>query len=174
VPVPSADVDRVGLSPEGLMREALREAALATEHGDVPVGAVVARAGEILGRGHNRREIDGDPTAHAEMIAIREAARAVGIWRLEDCELYVTLEPCAMCAGAAVLARIARIVYAATDPKAGACGSVLEIAREERLNHRIEVEGGLLREEASELLRAFFRILRERGGEAESGPECPA
>jgi tRNA(adenine34) deaminase len=152
------------------MREALREAESALAHGDVPVGAVIAHEGRVIGRGHNRREIDGDPTAHAEILAIREAAASVGIWRLDDCELFVTLEPCAMCAGAAVLARIARIVYGAEDPKAGACGSVLDVAREERLNHRIEVVGGVLQEEASELLRGFFRALRARNGAAVNGP----
>jgi tRNA(adenine34) deaminase len=145
---------------EYLMRLALREAERALEHDDVPVGAVVVHAGEVIGAGHNERELREDPTAHAEMLAIREAARALGSWRLLDTVLYVTLEPCAMCAGAIVLGRIPRVVYAAVDPKAGAAGSVLDILAEPRLNHRPEVAGGLLAEESGELLRAFFRTRR--------------
>jgi tRNA(adenine34) deaminase len=138
------------------MRLALREATRALEHDDVPIGALVVRDGEVIGSGHNEREVRADPTAHAEMIALREAARAIGSWRVLDAVLYVTLEPCAMCAGAIVLARVPRVVFAATDPKAGAAGSVFDILAEPRLNHRPQVAGGLLAEESSDLLRAFF------------------
>ena len=145
---------------EYFMRLALREAERALEHDDVPVGAVLVHAGEVIGAGHNERELREDPSAHAEMIAIREAARALGSWRLLDTVLYVTLEPCAMCAGAIVLGRIPRVVYGAEDPKAGAAGSILDILAEPRLNHRPDVAGGLLAEESGELLRAFFRSRR--------------
>jgi tRNA(adenine34) deaminase len=141
---------------EYFMRLALREATRALEHDDVPIGALVVRDGEVIGSGHNEREVRADPTAHAEMIALREAARAIGSWRVLDAVLYVTLEPCAMCAGAIVLARVPRVVFAATDPKAGAAGSVFDILAEPRLNHRPQVAGGLLAEESSDLLRAFF------------------
>jgi tRNA(adenine34) deaminase len=145
---------------EYLMRLALREAERALEHDDVPVGAVLVHAGEVIGAGHNERELREDPTAHAEMIAIREGARALGSWRLLDTVLYVTLEPCAMCAGAIVLGRIPRVVYGAVDPKAGAAGSVLDVLADPRLNHRPIVDGGLLADESAELLRAFFRSRR--------------
>ena len=138
------------------MRLALREAALAPEHDDVPIGAVIVNAGEVIGSGHNEREVRADPTAHAEMIALREAARTLGSWRVLDSVMYVTLEPCAMCAGAIVLARLPRVVYGATDAKAGAAGSVLNVLDEPRLNHRPQVESGLLAEECADLLRAFF------------------
>jgi tRNA(adenine34) deaminase len=138
------------------MRLALREAGRALEHDDVPIGALVVREGEVIGTGHNERELRADPTAHAEMIALREAARAVGSWRVLDAVLYVTLEPCAMCAGAIVLARVPRVVFGATDPKAGAAGSVFDILAEPRLNHRPQVAAGLLAEESAELLHAFF------------------
>ena len=138
------------------MRLALREATRALEHDDVPIGALVVRDGEVIGTGHNEREVRADPTAHAEMIALREAARATGSWRVLDAVLYVTLEPCAMCAGAIVLARVPRVVFAATDPKAGAAGSVFDILAEPRLNHRPQVAAGLLAEESADLLRAFF------------------
>jgi tRNA(adenine34) deaminase len=141
---------------EYFMRLALREATRALDHDDVPIGAVVVRGGEVIGAGHNEREVRADPTAHAEMIALREAARAVGSWRVLDAVMYVTLEPCAMCAGAIVLARIPRIVFGATDPKAGAAGSVLDVLGEPRLNHRPQVEGGLLAGESADLLRSFF------------------
>ncbi len=142
------------------MRLALREAERALEHGDVPVGCVVAQTGEVIGAAPNERELRGDPTAHAEIVAIREAARAVGGWRLSDAVVYVTLEPCAMCAGALVLARVARVVWGAADPKAGAAGSVLDVLAEPRLNHRPESAGGLLGEESAELLRRFFAARR--------------
>jgi tRNA(adenine34) deaminase len=138
------------------MRLALREAERALEHEDVPIGAVVVRGGEVLAAAHNERERRQDPTAHAEMIALREAARAVGTWRVLDTVIYVTLEPCAMCAGAIVLARVPRVVYGASDPKAGAGGSVLDVLNEPRLNHRPEVAGGLLAAESAELLGSFF------------------
>ena len=138
------------------MRLALREAVRATEHDDVPIGAVIVRGGEVIGSGHNERELRADPTAHAEMIALREAARTIGSWRVLDSVMYVTLEPCAMCAGAIVLSRLPRLVFGATDPKAGAAGSVLDVLDEPRLNHRPQVESGLLAEECANLLRAFF------------------
>jgi tRNA(adenine34) deaminase len=142
------------------MRLALREAQAALLHDDVPIGAVVVRAGEVIGSGHNEREVRADPTAHAELIALREAARAVGGWRLLETVLYVTLEPCAMCAGAIVLARVPRVVFGAVDPKAGAAGSVLDVLGEPRLNHRPEVAGGLLAEECGALLTEFFASRR--------------
>jgi tRNA(adenine34) deaminase len=142
------------------MRLALREASLAPEHDDIPVGAVVVREGEVIGAGHNERELRNDPTAHAETIAIREAARTLGSWRVLDSVLYVTLEPCAMCAGAIVLARVPRVVFGTTDPKAGAAGSVLNVLAEPRLNHRPQVQSGLLAVECADLLRAFFEPRR--------------
>ena len=141
---------------EYFMRMALREAELAAIHDDVPIGAVVVRDGEIVGAGHNERELRGDPTAHAEILALREAARRLGSWRVLDSVMYVTLEPCAMCAGAVVLARLPRVVFGAWDPKAGAAGSVLDVTGEPRLNHRPQVEGGLLAADCGELLRSFF------------------
>jgi tRNA(adenine34) deaminase len=145
------------------MRLALEEAEHALAHNDVPIGAVAVLQGEIIGKGYNRREADQDPTAHAEMIAIRQAAQAIGHWRLEGVTLYCTLEPCAMCAGAMVLARLPRLVYAAVDPKAGAGGSVLNILDHAALNHRVKIEQGLLADEAAEQIRAFFRKLRAEG-----------
>lgn len=142
------------------MRLALRQAERALAYSDVPIGAVAVCQGELIGRGYNRREADQDPTAHAEMIALRQAAAARGSWRLDDVTLYCTLEPCAMCAGAMVLARLPRLVYAATDPKAGAAGSVFDLTRHHRLNHRLHVDGGLFADDAAELIRQFFRKLR--------------
>src|SRR5690349_17811915 len=142
------------------MRLALREAELAPTHEDVPIGAVIVRRGEVIAAARNERELRGDPTAHAEIIAVREAARVVGSWRVLDAAVYVTLEPCAMCAGALVLARVARVVFGARDPKAGACGSVLDVLGEPQLNHRPEVAGGLLAAECGELLSAFFAARR--------------
>jgi tRNA(adenine34) deaminase len=141
---------------EYFMRLALREASLALEHDDVPIGAVIVHDGEVLAGAHNEREGRGDPTAHAEVVAIRAASETLGSWRLSDTVLYVTLEPCAMCAGAIVLARVPRVVYGARDPKAGAAGSVLDVLREERLNHRPQVAGGLLAEECGLLISRFF------------------
>jgi tRNA(adenine34) deaminase len=141
---------------EYFMRLALREAARALEHDDVPIGAVVVQDGEVIGSGHNEREVRADPTAHAELIALRDAARSIGSWRVLDAVMYVTLEPCAMCAGAIVLARLPRLVFGALDPKAGAAGSVLNVLEEPRLNHHPQVESGLLADECAEILRAFF------------------
>ena len=145
---------------EYFMRLALREAERALEHGDVPIGAVIVHEGELVAAACNERELRGDPTAHAEVLAMREASAHLGSWRLLDTALYVTLEPCAMCAGAVVLARVPRVVFAADDPKAGAAGSVLDVLAEPRLNHRPEVVGGVLAEECAELLRSFFRARR--------------
>ena len=140
---------------------ALDEARLALDTGDVPIGAVVlSAAGDVIGRGRNEREALGDPTAHAEVIALRAAAAAVGEWRLEGCTLVVTLEPCTMCAGAAVLARVARVVYGAVDPKAGAVGSLWDVVRDRRLNHRPEVIAGVREPESAVLLRDFFSAHR--------------
>ncbi|MDT0164065.1 tRNA adenosine(34) deaminase TadA [Actinotalea sp. AC32] len=145
-----------------LMREAIGEGRLALATEDVPVGAVVVGpGGVVVGRGHNAREATGDPTAHAEVLALRDAARALGRWRLDDCTLVVTLEPCAMCAGAIVLARISRLVLGAWDPKAGATGSVHDLVRDRRLNHRVEVVGGVLEDECATLLTDFFGERRE-------------
>jgi tRNA(adenine34) deaminase len=138
------------------MTEALAEACLALDAGDVPVGAVVVGPDGVVGRGHNAREATGDPTAHAELIALRAAAATLGRWRLDDCTLVVTLEPCAMCAGAVVLARVPRLVLGAWDPKSGAAGSVHDLVRDRRLNHRVEVVGGVLAEECEAVLTAFF------------------
>ncbi|GGG80229.1 tRNA adenosine(34) deaminase TadA [Edaphobacter dinghuensis] len=143
------------------LREAIAEAQAAEAAGEVPVGAVVVHAAKIIGRGQNRVLRDSDPTAHAEIVALREAGRHLGNYRIEDCTLYVTLEPCAMCAGAILHARIARLVYAALDPKAGACGSVLAVMNHPQLNHRVEVQPGLLAEECGTLLTGFFRQRRK-------------
>jgi tRNA(adenine34) deaminase len=142
------------------MGEALAEAEAAIAHDDVPIGAVVVHEGRIIGRGHNERELREDPTAHAEVLALREAAEHLGSWRVLGSTLYVTLEPCAMCAGAIVLSRIPRVVYGCADPKAGAAGSVMNILDHPALNHRPEVIGGVRAEEAAEMLRAFFRARR--------------
>ncbi|MGG5257690.1 nucleoside deaminase [Phycicoccus avicenniae] len=139
------------------MRRALALAERALDSGDVPVGAlVVGPSGEVLGEGWNVREAEGDPTGHAEVVALRAAARALGSWRLEGCSLVVTMEPCPMCAGALVLARVARVVLGAWDPKLGACGSVWDVPRDRRVTHRVEVVGGVLEEECGALVRAFF------------------
>lgn len=138
------------------MRVALEEARAAAEHGDVPVGAVVVRDGEVIARRHNERELSGDPTAHAEVLALRDAAAALGTWRLDDCTLVVTLEPCPMCAGAALAARIGRVVFGAADPKAGALGSLYHLASDPRLNHNPPVVHGVEAAAAADLLSAFF------------------
>jgi tRNA(adenine34) deaminase len=145
---------------EYFMRLALREAEAALGHEDVPIGAVVVHDGEVIGAGHNERELRQDPTAHAEVLALREAARSLRSWRLLECVLYVTLEPCAMCAGAIVLARVPRVVYGTVDPKAGAAGSVLDVLAQPQLNHRPAVDGGLLAQECADVLRAFFASRR--------------
>jgi tRNA(adenine34) deaminase len=150
----------VTASDEHWMDLAIDEAQRALVHGDVPIGALVVRDGEVIGAGHNERELRQDPTAHAEAIALRAAARAVGSWRVLDATLYVTLEPCAMCAGAIVLARVPRVVYGCTDPKAGAAGSVLDVLAEPRLNHRPAVTGGVLAAECAALLTDFFAARR--------------
>ena len=142
------------------MQEALVEARRAVDLGEVPVGAVVVRRGDVIGRAHNRRETDRDPLAHAELLAIRQAAIVVQGWRLVDCSMYVTLEPCAMCAGALVNSRVARLVYGASDPKAGYCGSLGDLLRDPRLNHRLEVQGGVLSVDCGRILRDFFMDLR--------------
>jgi len=147
------------LNDEALMREALAEAELAGKAGDVPVGAVVVVGGAVIGRGRNRRQATGDPTAHAEIEALREAARVVGNWRVEG-TLYVTQEPCPMCAGALVNARVARLVYGCANPKAGAVATLYQIPTDTRLNHRMEVTSGVLADECARLLRAFFEALR--------------
>jgi tRNA(adenine34) deaminase len=151
-----------GLFPrdEYFMRLALREAERALDHGDVPIGCVVIHEGEVIASAPNERELRGDSTAHAEILALREASERLGGWRLLDTVLYVTLEPCAMCAGAIVLGRVPRVIYGATDPKAGAAGSVFDILDEPRLNHRPEVAGGLLAEDSSALLQEFFATRR--------------
>jgi len=151
------------------MCAALKEAIAAYEKGEVPVGAVVVHEGRIIGRGHNLRETLNDPTAHAEMLAMTAASEARGQWRLDECTLYVTLEPCPMCAGAIVNGRVKRVVYGASDPKAGACGTLFNLVQDARLNHRAQLEAGVLGDEAGELLKSFFRECREgtiarRGG----------
>jgi len=142
------------------MRRALELAGHAGASGDVPVGCVVVRHGVVVGEGWNRREVLQDPVAHAEILALRAAAAATGFWRLDGCTVYVTLEPCPMCAGALVNARVSRLVFGAADPKAGACGTLYDLVRDPRLNHRLEVEAGVLADEASSLLTGFFRDLR--------------
>ncbi|HXU32036.1 MAG TPA: tRNA adenosine(34) deaminase TadA [Thermoanaerobaculia bacterium] len=146
------------------MEQALGEARRAEALGEVPIGAVVVCDGKAVGRGHNRRETDGDPLGHAEILAIREAAKQVGGWRLTGCTLYVTLEPCSMCAGALVASRVERLVFGALDPKAGYCGSLGNLVQDARLNHRLEVVQGVLAEECGDLLRGFFARLRGRQG----------
>ncbi len=148
------------LDDEAAMEFALAEAAAALEHGDVPVGAVVVRSGEVIAARHNEREALGDPTAHAEILGLRDASQVVGHWRLDECTLYVTLEPCVMCAGAIVNARIGRLVFGASDPKAGAVASLYEICADRRLNHRLPVTAGVLADRGGELLRTFFLARR--------------
>ena len=157
-PTPSAVT--APLTDDDAMRLALDQAAAAIAHGDVPIGAVVVRDRQVIAARHNERELSGDPTAHAEVLAIRDAAEVVGHWRLLECTLYVTLEPCVMCAGALVNARIGRVVYAATDPKAGAVESLYHVCADERLNHRPPVNGGVLADECGQLLKSFFAARR--------------
>jgi tRNA(adenine34) deaminase len=144
------------------MNAALDEARLALVHNDVPIGCVIVHdpTKEIIGRGHNRREVDGDPTAHAEILALRQAAQVLGYWRILDCTMYVTLEPCPMCAGAIVNARLPRLVYGCDDPKAGAVRSLMRLCDDPRLNHRVQIIGGILSEPCAQLLRDFFRQRR--------------
>jgi tRNA(adenine34) deaminase len=153
-----------GMTDEDFMRVALDEASLAASEGETPIGAVVVCDGVVVARAHNRRENDRDATAHAEMLAIRAASERLGRWRLTGCTVYVTLEPCPMCAGALQQARIDRLVYGAPDPKAGAVGSLLDLSSDERLNHRFEVTAGVLEQESADLLRSFFGRLRAEGG----------
>ena len=143
------------------MRLALEQAGLAPALGEVPIGAVLVHDGQVLAQVHNFREVWQDPTAHAEIVAIREAASRLGTWRLTGATLYVTVEPCSMCAGAIIQSRISRLVFGARDPKAGACGSVFNLPEERRLNHKVEVSGGVLERESQELIQTFFRTLRE-------------
>ena len=152
----------MGLTPddERIMRLALEEARRCLDHGDVPIGAVVTRDGEILAAAGNQRELAHDPTAHAEILALRAAASRVGTWRLDGCTLTVTLEPCAMCAGAVVLSRLDRVVFGADDPKAGFAGSLGNILQDSRLNHSISLTGGVLADECGDLLQSFFRARR--------------
>jgi tRNA(adenine34) deaminase len=145
---------------EAAMQLALVEAGAAADHGDVPVGAIVLLDGEVIAARHNERELTGDPTAHAEILAMRDAATHIGHWRLHDCTLVVTLEPCAMCAGAMVNARLGRLVFGATDPKAGASGSVLDVTAEPRLNHRVPVTPDVMADECSRVLKDFFAARR--------------
>jgi tRNA(adenine34) deaminase len=156
----------MGMSDEAFMREALALAKRAAEAGEVPVGAVVVREGAVVGRGYNQPVSGKDPTAHAEVIALRDAAERVGNYRLGDCDLYVTLEPCAMCAGAIMHARISRVVYGAADPKSGACGSVVDLFAENRLNFHATVLGGVMAGEAAKLLQEFFSARRRAGSNA--------
>jgi tRNA(adenine34) deaminase len=156
----TADAHRIETDDAGWMALALAEAALAPGHGDVPVGAVVVVGGLVVASRHNEREALGDPTAHAEILALRDAATALGTWRLEDATLVVTLEPCPMCAGALVAARVRRLVFGATDPKAGACGTLYQICGDPRLNHELEVEEGVMGDESGALLADFFASRR--------------
>jgi tRNA(adenine34) deaminase len=160
-PDPAAD--------ERFMKRAWAEARAAEDAGDVPVGCIVVREGRVVGRGRNQRELLQDPTAHAEILAITGAAAEAGSWRLDGCTLYVTLEPCAMCAGAIVLARIPRVVFGAHDPKAGACGSLMNLVQDPRLNHRAELVAGVHAAPCADLLRQFFARLRSRVDEPEIG-----
>lgn len=159
----------VSEDPRVFMRLALDQAMQSAAAGEVPIGAVLVQQGSVLAQSHNHRETWQDPTAHAEMIVIREAARALGQWRLIDTTLFVTLEPCAMCLGAVLLARIPRLVFGARDPKAGACGSVLDFANNPRLNHRVEVVGGVLEEESQQMLSKFFKELRTQQLDGRTG-----
>lgn len=151
------------LTDEDWMQLAIAEAKKAEEIGEVPIGAIIVKDNKIVGRGYNRREIDRDPTAHAEMIAIREASVQLGGWRLLNCTLYVTLEPCPMCAGAIVQSRIQRVVYGAKDPKAGCAGTLMNLLQEDRFNHQVEVTPDVLGDQCGHLLTDFFRTLRKKG-----------
>ena len=147
---------------EMFMREALKEAQKAYDKEEVPIGAVVVLNGEIIGRGHNLREKEQDATLHAEIKAIRQANQVLGSWRLEDCELFVTLEPCPMCSGAMILSRLKKVIFGAFDPKAGTAGTFMNLLQDERFNHQVEVEHGVLEEECQQILKDFFKGLRER------------
>lgn len=150
---------------EDFMQEALKEAEKALSIGEVPVGAVVEKDGVIIGRGHNMTETDKDPTAHAEMLAIREAAKNLGGWRLLGCRMYVTTEPCSMCAGAIVLSRIEKVFIGTPDPKTGVCGSLMNILQDERLNHYVQIETGIMQQQCGKIMKSFFRKLRKKKSE---------
>lgn len=153
------------MSPEDFMLEALKEAEKALSMNEVPVGAVIEKAGEIIGRGHNMTETAKDPTAHAEILAIREASQKLGGWRLIGCSMYVTTEPCSMCAGATVLARIRKVYIGTRDPKTGACGSLMNILQDERLNHFVEIETGVMQQQCEKIMKSFFQKLRKKKSE---------
>lgn len=170
----TTDQDALNHQDERWMRVALEQAAAAEALGEVPVGAAIVRGGELVSTGHNLTHTLQDPSAHAEMVAIRRAAAVTGEWRLLDCTLYVTLEPCAMCSGAIVLARIPRLVFAAHDPKAGMSGSLANLVQHPRLNHRVQLTTGVLADEAGEVLRAFFRARRRGGGNLREAGGCSA
>jgi tRNA(adenine34) deaminase len=172
--VPERSSNAAGKTDLTMMRRALLAAEEAAGRGEVPVGAVVARGEEVLAVAANEREATGDPTAHAELLAIREAAKTLGGWRLAGCTLYATLEPCPMCAGAAQAARLDRLVYAAPDPKAGYAGTLHDVVRDPRLNHTLAVEQGLLEKEAADLLRSFFKDRRKRPAKHQRSPHNPA
>lgn len=153
------------MNPEDFMLEALKEAEKALSIGEVPIGAVIEKDGMIIGRGHNMTETSKDPTAHAEMLAIREAARVLGGWRLLGCQMYVTTEPCSMCAGALVLARIQTIYIGTRDPKTGACGSLMNILQDVRLNHYVQIETGIMQQQCEKIMKSFFQKLRKKKSE---------
>lgn len=155
------------MNPEYFMKEALMEANKALSVDEVPIGAVIVKDGQIIGRGHNLMESSKDPTAHAEILAIKEAAACLGGWRLVDCEMYVTIEPCSMCAGASVLARLKKVTIGTLDIKSGACGSIFNILQDERLNHQVEIETGIMKQECEEIMKTFFKKLRRKKSEEE-------
>ena len=161
----SKKYDTINQCMEKFMSEALNEAKKAYREGEVPIGAVIVKDGQIIARGHNMVGQLKDPTAHAEIVALRAAAQAIGGWRLIGCDLYVTIEPCAMCAGAMVLSRIEKVYIGAMDPKAGACGSVMNVIQEERLNHYIEMETGIMQDECQSIIRNFFKEKRKKKSE---------
>ena len=159
---------------ERFMQYAIREAQRAWDQGEIPIGCVIVHKGEVIGKAHNQRELLQDPTAHAEMVAITQAASRFKSWRLEDCKLYVTLEPCPMCAGAIILARVSEVYFGASDPKAGACGSLLNLLEDSRFNHQPEVIPGLLAEECGSMLSSFFRQVRKGTQTKPSTPRVPS
>ena len=156
------------MDPEEFMKEALKEAEIALSAGEVPVGAVIVKDGAVIGRGHNLTESSKDPTAHAEIIAIRDAAKTLGGWRLLNCEMYVTAEPCSMCAGAMVLARLQKVYIGTPDSKTGACGSLLNIIQDERLNHFIQIETGIMQQQCEIIMKSFFQKLRKKKSEEDT------
>lgn len=156
------------MTPEDFMKEALKEAEKALSIGEVPVGAVIEKDGVIIGRGHNLTETSKDPTAHAEIMAIKEAAKTLGGWRLLDCQMYVTTEPCSMCAGATVLSRMKRVYIGTLDIKTGACGSIMNILQDERLNHYVQIETGIMQQQCEEIMKTFFKKLRKKKSEEQT------